>query len=386
MKFFGRSAVDMSGTILQAPRRLLGRVVAPAVLVALAVAGARHVGELVGERALGLAAPALAEAVALAVALEVPVADHPLEDRRERRGLDGQEADELDRGGRVGQPLGVHPVHRLQHVVADAAELELVHQPPPPFMSVRASRSIAATASLSGAWSSGARPARSASGMRSSKGTKPAISRSCSAASARTASSSRWSRTLLATSATRGMPRSRARCAIRRAVSSDLKYGSATSSMTSACSAVPRERCSGDASVSRMQTTSAFSAATSMTLRTVACMEHSQPVPAWRGLAMTSRLTPSGPSSECDEETSSSDSRRRFPWGVLTIRSAGSVGTASMRSAGMPRVSARFGLESASIASTLWPERARTRASVPLIDVLPDPPLPAIATFMTRSV
>src|SRR4051794_34801898 len=115
MKFFGSSAVDMSGTILQAPRRLLGRVVAPAVLVALAVAGARHVGELVGERAFGLAAPALAEAVALAVALEVPVADHPLEDRRQRRGLDGQEADELDRGGGGGPPPRARPLHPPRH-------------------------------------------------------------------------------------------------------------------------------------------------------------------------------------------------------------------------------------------------------------------------------
>src|SRR3954466_627075 len=66
MKFFGSSAVDMSGTILQAPRRLIGRVVAPAVLVALPVAGARHVGELVGERALRVVSATRAEAVGVA--------------------------------------------------------------------------------------------------------------------------------------------------------------------------------------------------------------------------------------------------------------------------------------------------------------------------------
>ncbi len=55
-----------------------------------------------------------------------------------------------------------------------------------------------------------------------------------------------------------------------------------------------------------------------------------------------------------------------------------------IRSAGMPSVSARFGLESPSMASTEWPLRASSRAIVPEIEVLPDPPLPAIASFMQR--
>src|SRR5215211_6632117 len=48
----------------------------------------------------------------------------------------------------------------------------------------------------------------------------------------------------------------------------------------------------------------------------------------------------------------------------------------------MPSVSARFGLASPSMASTLRPSRASSRAIVPEMDVLPAPPFPATAIFM----
>src|SRR5262249_42848650 len=60
----------------------------------------------------------------------------------------------------------------------------------------------------------------------------------------------------------------------------------------------------------------------------------------------------------------------------------GSTGRSLIRSAGIPRVRARFGLVSPSIARTLWPSRAISRASVPEIEVLPEPPFPAIASFI----
>src|SRR5829696_8706008 len=64
------------------------------------------------------------------------------------------------------------------------------------------------------------------------------------------------------------------------------------------------------------------------------------------------------------------------------IMSADSVGSESMRDGGMPSVTARLGFESPSIARTLRPERASTRAIVPEIEVFPEPPFPATASFM----
>src|SRR5215218_8740919 len=57
-----------------------------------------------------------------------------------------------------------------------------------------------------------------------------------------------------------------------------------------------------------------------------------------------------------------------------------------MWSGGSPSVSARFGFESPSIASTFLPARASTRASVPEIEVLPEPPFPAIASFTPETL
>ena len=48
----------------------------------------------------------------------------------------------------------------------------------------------------------------------------------------------------------------------------------------------------------------------------------------------------------------------------------------------MPSLALQGMAESPSMASTLWPLRASRRAMVPEIEVLPDPPLPAIASFM----
>src|SRR5215211_9525049 len=92
--------------LLQAAGCLLGRVVAPAVLVALAVALTGHVGELVRERALALVLAVRRQRHAGAGALEQTVGDEALEVRRERFGGHGEEAGELLLGRRVGDALG----------------------------------------------------------------------------------------------------------------------------------------------------------------------------------------------------------------------------------------------------------------------------------------
>ena len=123
-----------------------------------------------------------------------------------------------------------------------------------------------------------------------------------------------------------------------------------------------------------------------MMRRTVACMLHRQPVSACCGCAMTSSSTPSGPVTECDALISSSEIVSIGPASVLRSRVGGRTGMWLICSAGMPSVSARFGLESPSMASTRWPLRASSRAIVPEIEVFPDPPLPAIASFMEGTI
>src|SRR5215207_2658211 len=84
-KFFGRtpgaaSGVDMASTLLKALGSGFGRLVTPAVLVALAVARAGHAGELVGERALADLLAAAAQPIPGRFGqLEVAVLDEPLE-------------------------------------------------------------------------------------------------------------------------------------------------------------------------------------------------------------------------------------------------------------------------------------------------------------------
>src|SRR5919108_4135761 len=152
----------------------------------------------------------------------------------------------------------------------------------------------------------------------------------------------------------------------------------------SAYLAVPRRGCSGEASVSRIVTSWSPSGSASISVRTVACIPHRQPCPASSGCgcAITSSVTPSGPASECEERTSSIDLVSSIPSPVRRSRSRGSVGTELNFSAGTPSVSARFGFESPSMASTRKPRRASCLAIVPEMEVFPDPPLPATASFI----
>src|SRR5215210_6852211 len=146
-----------TGSLLQAPRRLLGRVVAPAVVVAFPVGRFREVGELLGEGALAHLLAAGAEPPAAAGGLYVAVGAEALQVRAEGRGWDRQKARKLVRAGCLGEALRAHPVHRLEHLVADAKRLELAHGPAP-FAPSRTSRPvnspIAATAGASGSRSS----------------------------------------------------------------------------------------------------------------------------------------------------------------------------------------------------------------------------------------
>src|SRR5262249_10950714 len=73
------------------------------------------------------------------------------------------------------------------------------------------------------------------------------------------------------------------------------------------------------------------------------------------------------------------------PSSPRSTRPLGRTGRSLIRSAGMPRVSARFGLVSPSMARTLWPSRAISLARVPEIEVFPEPPFPAIASFIRPS-
>src|SRR5437899_1014999 len=132
--------------LLEAPRRLLGRLVAPAIVVALTVCLAGETCELLGERALAELRPFGCQAEAVAVALEIPVGHETLEIRLERRLRHGEEARQLGGGGPIAEAFRRNPVHRLQHVVADAQDVELAHSA----ASSSASFPIAATAGASG--------------------------------------------------------------------------------------------------------------------------------------------------------------------------------------------------------------------------------------------
>src|SRR5262249_6228833 len=78
-------------------------------------------------------------------------------------------------------------------------------------------------------------------------------------------------------------------------------------------------------------------------------------------------------------------SSRRVPPSPSGFSSSQSLGMAGREAAwpcGSPRGTARFGLLSSSRATTCWPRSARTRASVPAMVVLPEPPFPPIAIFI----
>jgi hypothetical protein len=81
-------------------------------------------------------------------------------------------------------------------------------------------------------------------------------------------------------------------------------------------------------------------------------MLHSHPVPACCGCAITNNVTPSGPVNECDAQTSSNDRVNPTPSGVRAIKSRGNVGTLLNNDESIPKVNAKFGFESPSIAKT----------------------------------
>src|SRR5262249_13577469 len=110
--------MGMAGSLIEAPCRLFGRVGAPAVLVALATGRPGQISELLGKAALARLLAASGERVALA-AQGQPAVDHEaVEVRGQRLGWNGEEARKLTRPRSVREPLGAHPVHRLQHLVA----------------------------------------------------------------------------------------------------------------------------------------------------------------------------------------------------------------------------------------------------------------------------
>ncbi len=81
-------------------------------------------------------------------------------------------------------------------------------------------------------------------------------------------------------------------------------------------------------------------------------MLHSHPVPACCGCAITNNVTPSGPVKECEAQTSANDFVKPTPSDVRAIKSRGNVGTELNRDESIPKVNAKFGLESPSIAKT----------------------------------
>src|SRR5262245_15819973 len=212
----------VTGSLLQTASRLLGRVMTPAVVVALAVSRPCQIGELVGEGSLAEQRPGLGERVAALYPPKVAVGHETLQVRNQRLHRHREEARELARRVGAGQPLGVHPVHGLEHLVADPERFELAHPAAATGTSSPARSSIARTNGISGSWSSGDTPARSASCIAGSKGTTPTTASSFRSANSCTASSSLSSRILFATSTTRSRPSSTASAAMRRPVSSDL--------------------------------------------------------------------------------------------------------------------------------------------------------------------
>src|SRR4051794_3228748 len=108
--------VGMSPAVLEAARRLFRGVVAPAVVVALAVTLARHVGELVSERALALLLSVCGESHTLADRLQQSIRDEAVKVRLQRRRGYGQEAGQFVGARRVGDTLRAHPVHGLEHL------------------------------------------------------------------------------------------------------------------------------------------------------------------------------------------------------------------------------------------------------------------------------
>src|SRR5687767_5188302 len=109
----------MLDPLLEAASGLLRRVVAPAVLVALAVRLSGQPGELLREAALAGLPSELAQPEANLRRLEIALGHEALEVGRERRRGDGQEAGEVLGARLLQQPLGVQPVHGLEHLLAD---------------------------------------------------------------------------------------------------------------------------------------------------------------------------------------------------------------------------------------------------------------------------
>src|SRR5262245_16372580 len=107
------------GSLLQTARGLLGRGVAPAVLVAFAVSRSREIGELVGEGTLAQLGALLRQPEAIALPLEVALLLEAHHERTECLRRHRQESGELRGRGSLGETLGTHPVHRLQYLFSN---------------------------------------------------------------------------------------------------------------------------------------------------------------------------------------------------------------------------------------------------------------------------
>src|SRR5918995_5156785 len=114
--------------LLEAAGRLLGRGVAPAVLVALSVSRTGQVRELVREGALAELLAPRSEPEPLTVRVEITVVAEPHQEATDEWLGNRQEARELWHGGPPGEAFRSHPVHRLQNLVADPKGLELIHR------------------------------------------------------------------------------------------------------------------------------------------------------------------------------------------------------------------------------------------------------------------
>src|SRR5262249_12980428 len=119
------------GSLLKAASCLLGRGVAPAVLVALAMRRPGEVGEFIGEGTLAQLDALLRQLEAIALAGEVALLLEAHHERPESLGGDRQEPGELGCGGALREPLRAHPVHRLENLLPNLEGLQLAHRAPP---------------------------------------------------------------------------------------------------------------------------------------------------------------------------------------------------------------------------------------------------------------
>src|SRR5215469_4674484 len=155
-------------------------------------------------------------------------------------------------------------------------------------------------------------------------------------------------------------------------------------SRVSACLGVPRLKFSSPASRSTTVSSCVSATTAPSSSRTVACERHIQPAPAWPTRPRTKRVALSGAGTPNWETTSCVETLsfvRVLPpsSGTCSNKSRGSTGSFISSAAGRPKVSARLGLLSPSMARTRPCFRPSVRAMIPEIVVFPEPPFPPIA-------